>query len=168
MLNHDAGNLPRTTALLTAVGWTPTASPICLRPMASANCSVVSILAPYPQMVDGCKSTIGSLLARSQMVDAYTMKNDPGKAVTKPGTPPPYAEIGKRLERLRTTQSDLTQKAWAGKHGFNGTQYNNWENGTRRIPVDRAEHLCDIYGLTLDFIYRGRRDQLSESMRKVL
>ncbi|PYE80375.1 helix-turn-helix protein [Pseudoroseicyclus aestuarii] len=81
---------------------------------------------------------------------------------------PSYAEIGERLARLRKSQSDLTQKAWAEKHGFNGTQWNNWEKGTRRIPVDEAERLCIVYGLTLDFIYRGRRDGLSESLRKVL
>jgi transcriptional regulator with XRE-family HTH domain len=79
-----------------------------------------------------------------------------------------HAEIGARLKAIRAGFSDLNQKEWAGRHGFSETQYNNWETGTRRIPVESAEKLCNIYGLTLDFIYRGRRDGLSDTARKVL
>lgn len=79
-----------------------------------------------------------------------------------------YEKIGKRLQGVRSGFSDLTQKAWAERHGFNPTQYNNWEKGFRRIPVDAAEHLCETYGLTLDFIYRGRRDGLSDTALKSL
>lgn len=81
---------------------------------------------------------------------------------------PQYAEIGRRLTAIREGFSDLTQRAWAEKHGFQPTQWNNWEKGTRRIPVESAERLCQVYGLTLDFIYRGRRDGLSEIASKVL
>lgn len=79
-----------------------------------------------------------------------------------------YADIAARLEAIRRHFSDLSQKHWAEKHGFNRTQYNNWETGARRIPVEAAEKLCDRYGLTLDAIYRGRLDGLSEKARKVL
>ena len=79
-----------------------------------------------------------------------------------------YQEIGKRLESIRKAFSDLSQKAWAKKHGFEATQWNNWEKGTRRIPIENAERLCALYGLTLDFIYMGRRDGLSESASKSL
>ena len=79
-----------------------------------------------------------------------------------------FADIGVRLTRIRQGYSDLSQKAWAHKHGFSDTQYNNWEKGVRRIPVDDAERLCDAYGLTLDFIYRGRRDGLSETSSKIV
>ncbi len=81
----------------------------------------------------------------------------------------PYAAIGARLHNLRTAyRPELSQKAWAEKHGFSPTQYNNWEKGLRRIPVDFAETLCDTYGLTLDFVYRGRRDGLSENAKKAV
>lgn len=80
----------------------------------------------------------------------------------------PYADIGRRLEAIREGYSDLSQKAWAQKHGFNPTQYNNWAKGSRRIPVDAAEKLCNLYGLTLDAIYRGRLDGVSEKSRKML
>lgn len=81
---------------------------------------------------------------------------------------PDYSEIGRRLHQIRTGFSDLSQKDWAEKHGFSVTQYNNWENGTRRITVDAADILVDRYNLSLDFIYRGRLDGLSETARKIL
>lgn len=82
--------------------------------------------------------------------------------------PAEYDDIGKRLTLVRQGFSDLSQKAWAEKHGFEPTQWNNWERGRRRIPVENAERLCELYGLTLDFLYRGRRDGLSETASKVL
>ena len=78
----------------------------------------------------------------------------------------PYLDIGKRLEAIRLHFSGLNQRAWAEKHGFPQTRWNNWEKGVRRIPVDEAELLCQRYGLTLDAIYRGRLDGLSENARK--
>lgn len=79
-----------------------------------------------------------------------------------------YVEIGQRLRAIREVLSDLTQKEWAEKHGFGKTQYNNWESGARRITVDEAERLCHVYGLTLDFIYRGIKDRLPENLRNSL
>lgn len=82
--------------------------------------------------------------------------------------PAPYADIGNRLAAIRRAFSEDSQKSWAERHGFNPTQYNNWEKGTRRITVDCSERLADTYGLSLDFIYRGKRDGLSENARKAL
>ena len=81
---------------------------------------------------------------------------------------PLYIEIGQRLEAIRVAFSDLSQKDWAKKHDFGASTYNNWVKGIRRIPVENAEKLCDLYGLDLDFIYRGKRDGLSENARKAL
>lgn len=108
-------------------------------------------------MVDAIKATISGLPRSSQIVNYGGM--------TK--LDPEFPEIAARLISLRKGLSDLSQKGWAEKHGFNQTQYNNWEKGTRRIPVDEAEKLCHLYGLTLDFIYRGRLDGLSENARKL-
>lgn len=77
-----------------------------------------------------------------------------------------HTEIGERLRTLRLAMG-ASQTDWAERHAFNKTQYNNWERGERRIPLEAAEKLCDLYGLTLDFVYRGRRDGLSEYARKV-
>ena len=81
---------------------------------------------------------------------------------------PEYAAIGARLAAIRTGFSNLSQREWSDKHGFPPTRWNNWEKGVRRIPVDEAETLADLYGVDLDFIYRGRRSGLSENAAKVL
>lgn len=83
-------------------------------------------------------------------------------------TQPPHYEIGRRLTALRNAESNLNQKEWAEKHGFSPTQYNNWEKGTRRITVDEAEKLCNTYGLSLDFIYRGRLSGVPENIKNLL
>ena len=129
-----------------------------LRPIVLAKDDVVTMHTSYPPNVDLCKPTFGGLPSSPLIVDHDRMSTV---------TTAPFSDDGERLIRLRTSQSDLSQKAWAEKHGFNGTQYNNWETGKRRIPVDAAEKLCDAYGLTLDFVYRGRRDGLPDSIRKV-
>jgi len=79
-----------------------------------------------------------------------------------------YPEIGARLTQTREAFSALNGQEWALRNGFNIAQYRSWERGERRIPVDNAEKLCETYGLTLDWIYRGRRDGLSENASKVL
>ena len=79
-----------------------------------------------------------------------------------------YKDIGARVRSIREGFSDLNQDEFARSNGFNRTQWNNWENGTRRIPVEAAEKLCELYGLTLDWIYRGRRDGLSTTASKVV
>lgn len=82
---------------------------------------------------------------------------------------PQYTEIGDRLRALRSVYGgDLSQKEWASTNQFPDTTYNNWETGTRRIPLPAAERLADRYGLSLDWIYRGKVDGLSESTRKLL
>jgi transcriptional regulator with XRE-family HTH domain len=79
-----------------------------------------------------------------------------------------YEQIGERLRAVRVGCSGITQRDFAQQHGFNVTQYNNWERGIRRIPVDDAEKLCVAYGLTLDFIYLGKRAGLSDTTSKVV
>lgn len=82
---------------------------------------------------------------------------------------PQFLSIGQRLGAVRRAFGPtLTQKEWAEKHGFNPTQWNNWQLGVRRIPVEAAERLSETYGLSLDWIYRGRRDGLSETAAKSL
>lgn len=144
--------------MLIAVWPTVKAVAILARPMAFARVRAVVMSASYPHTVDQCKTTIGGLHRHSHFVNIRAMAK----------IEPAYTEIGARLAALRTSQSDPDQKAWAVKHGFNQTQYNNWERGVRRIPVDEAERLCAAYGLTLDFIYRGRREGLSDILKNAV
>ena len=110
-----------------------------------------------PHFVDDCNTTICGLPNKPHSVDYHPMAEDA-----------PYSEIGSRLLAIRRAFSDLSQKDWAARHGFSATRYNNWETGIRRIPVDEAVVLADLYGLDLDFIYRGRRSGLSENASKAL
>ena len=79
-----------------------------------------------------------------------------------------FPAIADRLGALRAAFSDDNRTEWAARHKFNTTQYINWENGSRRIPLEAAESLCLRYGLTLDWIYLGRLDGLSETARRAL
>ena len=128
-----------------------------LRPTASARSTVVLMTAAYPHQVEIGKATISGLPSRPLNV------NYPGMSESAP-----YLAIGRRLAALREGMSDMNQREWAEHHGFSPTRYNNWEKGVRRIMVDEAQMLCDRYGLTLDAIYRGRLEGLSEKMRKLL
>lgn len=110
--------------------------------------------------MDQRKTTIGGLLRGSQFVNIRPMAREAEDT--------PYLEIGRRLAALRRAESDLNQKEWAEKHGFGVTQYNNWEKGVRRISMDEAEKLCELYGLSLDFVYRGRLNGLPENIKKLL
>lgn len=82
-----------------------------------------------------------------------------------------YPEIGVRVRAIREAFSGPppdTRRVWAARHQFNESQYGNWETGVRRIPIECADLLCERYGLTLDFIYRGRMDGLSATARNQL
>lgn len=114
----------------------------------------------YPHQVDYSKSTFGGLRFDSHFVKYSVMTADPNQQ--------PYIEIGRRLIALRTAESELSQKDWAIKHGFGVSQYNNWEKGVRRITLDEAERLCNLYGLKLDFIYRGNLSGVPESIKNRL
>jgi transcriptional regulator with XRE-family HTH domain len=79
----------------------------------------------------------------------------------------PHTEIGKRLRAFRN-HLGLTQKAFVDRHNLSPTQYNNWESGHRRIPVEKAAILEERYGLTLDFIYLGRLRTLQSNLADAL
>lgn len=79
-----------------------------------------------------------------------------------------FAQIGFRLRQIRECIGGANQKDWCTRNGFNPTQYNNWERGSRRIPIEHAMTLVSRYGLSLDFIYRGRLDGVSQNAANAL
>lgn len=156
---QDAGNRPRTTAFDTAVFPTPRQLAIVSLPRASAMSLAVVMTRHHPHLVEDCKTTIRGSQAHDSWMYTSPMTGDPF----------PYRQIGARLKAVRAAFGpDDSQKSWAERHAFSPTRWNNWETGARRIPVDDAERLCAAYGLTLDFIYLGRRDGLSDSASKRL
>jgi transcriptional regulator with XRE-family HTH domain len=67
--------------------------------------------------------------------------------------------LGRRLALAREVLR-LKQYRFAEEAGLSSTRYNQWETGAVYPPADEAIKLCDKYGLTLDWIYRGRMDCL--------
>lgn len=67
---------------------------------------------------------------------------------------PKRAAIGARLEALRKA-FQLTQVQFAGRAGIAQSAYANYATGRNMPDVQFAERLCDEYGVTLDWIYRG-------------
>lgn len=153
---QDGGKTPRLTAFDTAVIPTSSDSHSRWRPMLSTM-SLTVLMPPF------C-TTGASGQDHNSIIEPSVQSEDYAPVTDRPD----YSEIGERLAQLRSAMSEPQKKSWALKHGFQVTQYQHWEKGSRRIPIDAAERLCDRYGLTLDWIYRGRADGLPASLRNVL
>jgi transcriptional regulator with XRE-family HTH domain len=39
-------------------------------------------------------------------------------------------------------------------------RYSQYESGTRSLTIEAAQRICDGYGVTLDWLYRGDRSRL--------
>jgi transcriptional regulator with XRE-family HTH domain len=67
--------------------------------------------------------------------------------------------IGQRLEVLRKAYG-LSQTQFAARAQIAQNTYNQYEKGKNLPRLDFAERLCDEYGVTLDWIYRGDQSGL--------
>jgi transcriptional regulator with XRE-family HTH domain len=67
--------------------------------------------------------------------------------------------VGRRL-RLTRQALRMTQRDFSAAAGIAANTYGQYETGTRLISPARAVELCDRYGLTLDWIYRGELGNL--------
>ncbi len=63
-------------------------------------------------------------------------------------------EVGQRL-RLTREALRLGQAEFAARAGMAANTYNQFEHGVRLISPPKAAVLCDVYSLTLDWLYRG-------------
>lgn len=72
-------------------------------------------------------------------------------------------EIGDRLravrEALELSQTDISRAI-----GVRANTYNQWENGKRLIDPLVASRLCDQFGVTMDWIYRGNMSSLPQHL----
>lgn len=75
--------------------------------------------------------------------------------------------VGKRLAEARTAL-DKTQKQFAERAGIGTTTYGNYETGERLIPPGAALAVCEAWGLTLDFIYKGEMGDVAYNLGKVI
>lgn len=87
------------------------------------------------------------------------MKNDP--KIMRP------AAIADRLKRIRLL-SGLGKTEFAESVGIDPTNWSRFEGGKRAIPFEKAGAIAVRYGVTLDFIYLGRRDGLSVKKAEAL
>lgn len=67
------------------------------------------------------------------------------------------------IERIIRVQLslELPPSVFADRAGIGRSTYSNWRAGTSRPELNQAMKLCDTYGLTLDYIYRGKLECLS-------
>lgn len=80
---------------------------------------------------------------------------------------PDYSDIGERIKSFRA-YLEMDAVDFSDKHGFSRSQLGNWEAGSRRISVDAAMRLYELYGLSLDFIYLGRLSALPHNLATAL
>ena len=64
------------------------------------------------------------------------------------------AAIGARLILTRQVLG-LDQTEFAKRAGIAKSTYNQYESGTNQPRIQEAHKICDQFGLTLDWIYRG-------------
>lgn len=64
--------------------------------------------------------------------------------------------VGRRLRALRSALN-LSQDRIAAAIGMGSgsASWSPYESGRLLIPIHNAKALCDIYGITLDWLYRG-------------
>lgn len=74
---------------------------------------------------------------------------------TKAQLPPTHIdEIARRLVQTRASLG-LTQAEFGRRAGIAANTLNQWERAKGRPGLDQALLLCEAFGLTLDWIYRG-------------
>ena len=71
--------------------------------------------------------------------------------------------IGERLELVRIILGK-SQNAFATEAGIAGNTYSQYKTGTNAPDHEEAHKLCDRWGLTLDWIYRGDTRGLSPDL----
>lgn len=71
--------------------------------------------------------------------------------------PPAPDSVPLVIERLELTRKALKKRPseFADAAGVARSTYSNWKNGKGRPELTQALKLCAVYGLTLDWIYRG-------------
>lgn len=63
-------------------------------------------------------------------------------------------DVARRLLETREAL-ELDQQHFGTRAGLSQPQYNQYENGKRLLTLPAAMKLCDAYGLTMDWLYRG-------------
>ena len=73
--------------------------------------------------------------------------------------------IAERLRRARITAGFERASDAARRFGWSYSRYMNYENGERSVPPKQAILFASAYGVTVDYIYFGKRES-SQSIRR--
>lgn len=77
------------------------------------------------------------------------------------------AAIAARLERIREILG-LSKKEFASRAEISEQAYGAFENGRRDLSLDAAKKLRKTYGLSLEFMYFGKIDDLPTRISREL
>lgn len=77
-------------------------------------------------------------------------------------------DIGDRLRLFRERWIGISQTDMAERYHMRQSRYSNWENGSRRPPLDFAFELYNDHGVTLDWLYLGRNETLPHNIKMAL
>lgn len=70
--------------------------------------------------------------------------------------------IAERLRRARINAGFERASDAARRFGWSYSRYMNYENGERSVPPKQAILFASAYGVTVDYIYFGKRDTLNQ------
>lgn len=65
------------------------------------------------------------------------------------------ADLGARLRWAREVVAESQAQLCRDLGGVDATAWNRWERGTRYPDPVVLVRLCDVFGLTMDYLYRG-------------
>lgn len=75
--------------------------------------------------------------------------------------------VAARLKRIREI-FDMDKKTFAEKAGMTQQTYGPFENATRDLSLEAAKKLRKAYGVSLEFIYFGKTDDLPHRIATAL
>lgn len=75
------------------------------------------------------------------------------------------ADVAARLKLVRRVYGVHSQRELAAMLGIKPSRFGQYEAALHLIPVPMAIRLCDMFGVTLDWIYRGDVSGLTAAVR---
>mgnify|MGYP003375355053 CR=1 FL=1 len=79
----------------------------------------------------------------------------------------PYKDVGRRLAELRTALG-MKPAEVCRRTGINPSLWSQFEKGKRRIPIDDAITLRNLFGAPLDWTYLGDSSGLPLRLADIL
>jgi transcriptional regulator with XRE-family HTH domain len=97
--------------------------------------------------------------------DPDGMKNEQNKTISVNPFHP--TKVGERLAALREFHGK-TKAEFADSVGIDRSSYTKIENGTKPLKADMAFDIAENWGVSMDFLYRGRLTELPRSLSDAL